>query len=251
VKRIIVSACLLLTFVCVLPSLGQAQQRNVSRRVRRKQAAANKPPVIKSFTSQSGTVTIPCPYWNSWNSIPCTPSPIYKVRLTTDAADPNDDALNYEYSVTGGRIIGEGSSAEWNYEGLKPGSYTAKVVVKNQHGGVTSSTVTVSVIRCPMCDPSCPTLTILCPDDADEGQPLTLSINVSGAEPGRALTYKWSISAGTIMTGQGTPTIVVDTTGLAGKKVTATVDVGNIDPSCQRTISCEVQIRKKDGGEKR
>ena len=78
---------------------------------------------------------------------------------------------------------------------------------------------------------------------------LIISVGVSGGEPNIQPTYKWSVSAGTITTGQGTPTIVVDTKGLAGKEVTATVDVGGLNPACQRITSCEVQIRKTGSGE--
>ncbi len=49
---------------------------------------------------------------------------------------------------------------------------------------------------------------------------------------GATWTYNWSVSAGTITSGQGTSTITVDTTGLGGQSVTATVSIGGADPSC-------------------
>ncbi len=52
-------------------------------------------------------------------------------------------------------------------------------------------------------------------------------------------TYAWSVSAGTIVRGQGTLSIVVNTEGLAGDtEVTATITVAGIDPACQPTASC-------------
>jgi hypothetical protein len=230
-------------------SCEKSKSSKVQIRQGERRTAANKPPVIKSFTSEAGTVAIPCPDWRP-NALSCTPSQSYKIKLITDAADPDGDALRYEYVVTGGEIIGEGSNVEWSYKGLNPGTYTAKVFVKNQHGGITSKTFVVSVIPCPICDPPCPTLSISCPEFADAGQPLTFSLNISGGDPDMKPIYKWTVSAGTIITGQGTPTIVIDTKGLAGKRVMATVEVGDINPSCQRTTSCEVPISKKDGGEK-
>jgi len=65
---------------------------------------------------------------------------------------------------------------------------------------------------------------------------------VSG-DSGLSLTYNWSVSAGTISSGQGTSTITVDTAGLGGQTVTATVSLGGADPSCTgTTASCSVTI---------
>jgi hypothetical protein len=58
---------------------------------------------------------------------------------------------------------------------------------------------------------------------------MTFTANVSG---GGDVTYNWAVSAGTISSGQGTSSITVDTTGLAGQNVTATVDLGGLDPNC-------------------
>ena len=56
------------------------------------------------------------------------------------------------------------------------------------------------------------------------------------------VTYNWSVSAGTITSGQGTSSITVDTDGLGGQTVTATVELGGLDPSCARTGSCTTGI---------
>jgi hypothetical protein len=55
-------------------------------------------------------------------------------------------------------------------------------------------------------------------------------------------TYNWSVSSGTISSGQGTSTISVDTNGVSGQ-VTATVNVGGADPSCSATSSCTTSIK--------
>jgi len=56
------------------------------------------------------------------------------------------------------------------------------------------------------------------------------------------VTYNWSVSAGTISSGQGTSSITVDTAGLGGQTVTATVEVGGLDPACSRTASCSTSV---------
>src|SRR5260370_17684073 len=57
--------------------------------------------------------------------------------------------------------------------------------------------------------------------------------------------YKWTVSGGTITGGQGTDTITVDTAGKGGQTITATVELGGIDPSCGRTASCSTPVMGK------
>jgi hypothetical protein len=63
---------------------------------------------------------------------------------------------------------------------------------------------------------------------------------VTGGTPGVAATYNWTVSAGRIIDGQGTPSIRVDTTGLAGQTVTATLAIGGYTLDC--SASCSVQF---------
>jgi hypothetical protein len=60
---------------------------------------------------------------------------------------------------------------------------------------------------------------------------MTFTANVAGGTQ-QSVTYNWTVSAGTISSGQGTPSITVDTTGLSGQSVKATVDIGGTDPTC-------------------
>jgi hypothetical protein len=76
-----------------------------------------------------------------------------------------------------------------------------------------------------------------------EGDSITFTADVSPAVSGA--TYSWSVSAGTISGGQGTNSITVSTAGLGGQTVTATVDVGGLDPSCTHTASCSTQVKPK------
>jgi hypothetical protein len=92
---------------------------------------------------------------------------------------------------------------------------------------------------------SCPTVRVSCPDTADDGAPLTFTANVSGGDPNVTPTYNWTVSAGTISSGQGTSSITVDTTGVGGQTVTATVDVGGFDRACSTSSSCTASVTKK------
>jgi hypothetical protein len=46
------------------------------------------------------------------------------AQVTTTAVDPEKDVLVYSYTVTGGRIVGQGSKVTWDLTGIAPGTYT-------------------------------------------------------------------------------------------------------------------------------
>lgn len=56
--------------------------------------------------------------------------------------------------------------------------------------------------------------------------------------------YNWSVSAGTIIEGQGTPAIVVDGTGIDGQTVTASLEVLDLDTLCAKppTLSATAKV---------
>jgi len=93
----------------------------------------------------------------------------------------------------------------------------------------------------------CPTVTVSCPDTAAENleDALTFTANVSGGDSNVTPTFNWTVSAGVISSGQGTSSIKVDTTGIGGQTVTATVDVGGFPRECRTSNSCTTGIAKK------
>jgi len=197
----------------------------------------NQPPTV-SVSSSSASIMLPCPPGTSSTS--CTASASRSVDLTANATDPDNDTLLYTWSVTGGRLSGEGRTVSWDLSGVNPGSYTASVEVNDGNTHMANASTTVTVANCTECVPPCPTVSVSCPSDVDQGSPITFSASVSGD---MNVTYNWSVSAGTISSGQGTSSITVDTAGLGGQTVTATVDLGGLDPSCSRTASCTTSIR--------
>ena len=56
----------------------------------------------------------------------CTPTG-NEVQLTANATDPENDQLLYTWSVTGGRLTGEGRAVTWDLTGVANGTYTATV----------------------------------------------------------------------------------------------------------------------------
>src|SRR5204862_4577198 len=56
-------------------------------------------------------------------------------------------------------------------------------------------------------------------------------------------------SAGTITSGQGTSSITVNAS--AGQTITATVDLGGLDPNCPKTASCTTSIKPPPPGSRK
>ena len=102
-----------------------------------------------------------------------------------------------------------------------------------------------AIFRATAQQPACPTVATSCPDSIPAGENLTFTVNVSGGDPNVTPTYNWTVSSGTISSGQGTSSIVVDTSGVAGDStITATVDVGGYDRSCSTSSSCTTTVMK-------
>jgi hypothetical protein len=91
-------------------------------------------------------------------------------------------------------------------------------------------------------NPVCPTLTVTCPEAVESGKTIKFKANVTGGKS-KEITYNWTVDKGKIMVGQGTATIEVDLEGQDCKNVTATVELGGIDPSCHRLGTCAACAR--------
>ena len=203
----------------------------------------NQAPTVASVTPSISSILRACPPGTSSPS--CTPT-AEEVTLVANATDPENDQLLYTWSVTGGRLTGEGRQVTWNLAGVAYGTYTATVEVNDGNQHTANGSTTVTVAECPGCvrpQPPCPNIAVSCPSEVEAGQPITFTASVSGGDPAMTATYNWSVSAGTISGGQGTSTITVDTTGIGGQSVTATVTVGGADPSCNATASCTTGVK--------
>jgi hypothetical protein len=196
----------------------------------------NQAPTVTVSTS-SASITLPCPEGTS--SATCTPSASRTIDLTANAVDPDNDTLLYTWSVTGGKLTGEGRAVSWDLSGVNPGTYTVTVDVNDGNQHTVNGTATVTVANCDNCVPPCPTVSVSCPSSVDPGSAITFSSSLSSSAN---VTYNWTVSAGTISSGQGTSSITVDTAGLGGQTVTATVEVGGLDPACSRTASCTTSV---------
>jgi hypothetical protein len=204
----------------------------------------NQPPTVSLTASSSRVVMAASCGVNERPDPNCTPT-AGTVQLSANATDPDGDTLLYTYSTTGGRITGDGPNSTLDLTGVAPGTYTVTVEVDDGCGCIafTSTTVTVENCTCIPNPPACPTVSVTCPDTGTIGTPVTFTANVSGGDSAVTPTFNWTVSAGTISSGQGTSSITVDTTGVGGgTTITATVDVGGYDRSCSTSSSCTVNF---------
>jgi hypothetical protein len=172
-----------------------------------------------------------------------------RVRLIATATSPDGAPLRYKWTTTGGRLRGDGASTSWDLAGAQPGVYQAFVEVGDGRdlNCIAFSSVSIVVAECPPPPVQivCPTVTISCPDAASENAPATFTANVSGGSPGITPIYNWTVSAGRIISGQGTPSITVDTAGLAGQTIRASLDIAGFGTPCPASCATSIPIMNK------
>jgi hypothetical protein len=172
-----------------------------------------------------------------------------RVRLVATARSADGASLRYKWTTNGGRLRGDGANTSWDLAGVQPGVYQAFVEVDDGRdlNCVAFSSVSIIVTECPAPPPEivCPTVTVSCPDAASENAPATFTATISGGSAGITPTYNWTVSAGRIISGQGTPNITVDTAGLAGQTIRANLDVGGYGMRCPASCATSIPIMNK------
>jgi hypothetical protein len=229
---------------------GYIVQFFAGRRDKRQEEIVNQFANVNSVTLSDTTITLGCqPGFRPREGTTCNDST--SISVATSATDPENDVLTYNYTVSGGRIVGTGANVSWDVGGLAPGTYTITAGVDDGCGlcGKTQ-TQTITVVACDCVQEcSCPTISVTGPAGVTErGGIMTFTANVSGGSQ-QSVTYNWSVSAGTIESGQGTPTITVRAPSDGTTNLTATVDVGGTDPACNctRTADASGPIAEPEG----
>lgn len=226
--------------------IGRRNKRGVTPPV-------NQAPNVTAVTFDRTSVTLPC----GPELIPAegTTCPEPTVRVSTTAVDPENDVLTYNYTVSGGRIVGQGANVTWDLSGVNPGTYTITAGVDDGCGvcGKTE-TKTIEVTNCNCVPPvqrcECPTTFDVSGPSAvtKPGDTMTFTANVSGGSA-ENITYNWSVSAGSIESGQGSPSITVRVPAdLFNSNITATVEISgtNLCAECPRTQSETAPTAPKD-----
>jgi hypothetical protein len=171
-----------------------------------------------------------------------------KVKLTAKAVSPSGYPIKYRWTTSAGKVIGEGPEVTWNLAGLNPGYHKASLDIVSAGGDSSCqafSSVSVLVNPCVPIQPVCPSVEVVCPTSIGIDQPLTFTSNVTGGgNPSSPPVHNWTVSAGTIIEGQGTNTIKVDTRGLAGQTIKASLSIEGYTLVCAAECSVSVPLPK-------
>ncbi len=76
----------------------------------------------------------------------------------------------------------------------------------------------------------------------DQGNPIVFTAKLNTVVPTANLEFNWQLSAGTITAGEGTASITVDTVGLGGQDLAATVEVFGLSTTCSTVATRSVSI---------
>lgn len=90
---------------------------------------------------------------------------------------------------------------------------------------------------------TCATIDIDGPSEVEPGAELVLKARITGPIHTTKPEFKWTVSTGTIMSGQGTEEVTVDTVGLGGQELTATAELTGAPRGCKALVSRTTQIK--------
>ena len=100
-----------------------------------------------------------------------------------------------------------------------------------------------SVVRAQTSLTTCATIEIDGLSEVEPGTVLVFNARITGPIHTTKPEFKWTVSAGTITSGQGTEIISVDTVGLGGQEVTATAELSGAPVGCKGSASRTTQIK--------
>jgi hypothetical protein len=138
---------------------------------------------------------------------------------------------------------------------LEPGVHNVQVTLPSGQYWIREIDLPAGRIKCvkvnykplpPLPKSPCPfPLNVSAPNQVTEGEIITYTADVSytGTAP---LKYTWRVtpSSAKVISGLGTATLNVDSTGLGGQRITATLtaDDGSADPACAQTVQAVAVI---------
>lgn len=177
-----------------------------------KTPASEKHDGVDNLVLDNEQVFIPCFYSFSENAM-CSKSDL-NVKVNTLSKDAENNSLKYYYTITGGKIIGEGANVIWNFSETRPGKYTITASVGNDYIIKGKSvTKTIELEECPQCPApcECPMISVFGPTKPIKaGDSFIVTAKVTGGSQ-ESVAYKWKITNGTIVGGQNAAQIIVKT----------------------------------------
>ena len=156
--------------------------------------------------------------------------------------------------VVDGKAYGE-TTTEYRALDLEPGLHVINITLPSGQHWTREIDLPPGRIKCialnyhpapPVAKSPCPYPVIIsAPSQVSEGEIVTYTSDVTYGGPAK-LSYAWQVSPANarIISGAGTPTITVDSTGLAGQRMTAQlfVDDGSSDTVCRQTAQASTFV---------
>ena len=111
----------------------------------------NRPPDVINLILSQTEITANCNSLDLTQNDSCSSSN-RNIVILVNAKDPENDVLIYNYKISGGKIIGQGSSVVWDLSGVETGTYTITATAddgRDFYGKAMTKTVVVK--QCSNC----------------------------------------------------------------------------------------------------
>lgn len=199
---------------------------------------------IESFELDRSAIAIPCPYYKA-----CEDHGLINVMTSS----VSKSAVTYHYTVSAGKIEGNGAKVVWNLDDVREGDYSITVEISDASQAKHQKATRIVKVRDCECHPlpqpcDCPIISITTPASfVKAGKVVIFTADVKENSK-RKLTNNWTISGGEIIEGQGTRRIKVKTMPeMTDSNLTTTVYIGGTDPvcACESQASKTISIRSK------
>jgi hypothetical protein len=164
-----------------------------------------------------------------------------RIELNIGESGVVGNPLRATYFATAGKIFRKPTKSIWDLNGLPGGTYSVAALVDDGCGNFSAPSTQVRVLN--YCTSQC--LRFSCPERkaTDTDSSVIFRVNTAEWAIKNKTTYEWQVSAGRILSGQGTDSVEVDTTGLApGSDLIANVKVDGLYESCENTASLKVSV---------
>lgn len=215
--------------------------------VKPKLACTNYLPFIERIAFTRIAFMADCPLSETSGRYLCR-SENQSVTLTTIARDPENDPLIYNYEVSAGQIVRDGAKAIWDLSVVEPGTYSITTTVDDGCGiCVPPFTEQIRIVDCQnyqQLTPLCSHATVSANQSTvKESETITFTGHVyTAGVDDEKLKYDWKISAGYILSGQGTKELTIEVPSrTAGSYITASFDIED-DGICEPQTSLPIYV---------
>lgn len=184
-------------------------------------------PELESVTFSDDAVILPCIFRGQVLFVCSEEGP--RIKISSKVKNPGSD-LEYYYVPTGGRIVGTGSDVIWEFDGVRPHKYELTVGIGKDRvifGKTITKSIDAKECEChpPKCE--CPTISIIGPKGPVKvGSTVMFQASVAGGDRHGPVTYKWTVSNGTIVSGNTSAYLLVKASSATVGEIEVKLELG-------------------------